>query len=83
MMKGSKFYMEYLFFFLIDEFGYDQNCLNFYSFNGFCINIDFEIKRKKRVVFYNFFVMEEKFKSIFKNSFKWIKNKFFGDDNSI
>ncbi|KAG2275906.1 hypothetical protein Bca4012_043956 [Brassica carinata] len=83
MMKGSKSYTEYSSSFSTDEFGYDQNRSNSYSFNGPCINTDPEIKRKKRVASYNLFATEEKLKSTLKNGFKWIKNKFSGDDNSI
>ncbi|KAJ0040801.1 hypothetical protein Pint_27034 [Pistacia integerrima] len=35
-----------------------------------------EMKRRKRVAAYNMYVMEGKFKSSMRNSFKWIKNKF-------
>ncbi|KAF3440491.1 hypothetical protein FNV43_RR18775 [Rhamnella rubrinervis] len=35
-----------------------------------------ELKRRKRVASYNTYAMEGKFKSSFRNSFKWIKSKF-------
>ncbi|OMP12104.1 hypothetical protein COLO4_03470 [Corchorus olitorius] len=39
-----------------------------------------ELKRRKRVASYNMYTMEGKLKSSFRNSFKWIKTKFVGDD---
>ncbi|KAL2922498.1 RNA-directed RNA polymerase L [Bienertia sinuspersici] len=57
-----------------------------YSFNGPSNNVDefgssgnLESKRKKRVASYNLYAMEGKLKSTFRNSFKWIKSKFYDD----
>lgn len=57
-----------------------------YTFNGPSNNGDEfggsgnpEMKRKKRVASYNMYAMEGKLKSTFRNSFKWIKSKFYDD----
>ncbi|XP_019057296.1 PREDICTED: uncharacterized protein LOC109116395 [Tarenaya hassleriana] len=78
-MKGSKSYSEYSSNFSA-EFGY-QDGSGSYSFNGPCGKADPEMKRKKRIASYNLFATEEKIKNSLKNSFKWIKSKFSGDDN--
>lgn len=53
-----------------------------YSFNGPSIEGDVlatdgnpEVKRRKRIASYNMYTIEAKFKSSFRSSFKWIKNK--------
>lgn len=57
-----------------------------FSFNGpsnsgdeFGASGNPELKRKKRVASYNMYSMEGKLKSTFRNSFKWIKSKFYDD----
>ncbi|KAK2970911.1 hypothetical protein RJ640_012525 [Escallonia rubra] len=55
------------------RFGFEDRTKS-YSFNGQGDNP--EVKRRKRVASYNMYSMEGKLKSSFRNSFKWIKNKF-------
>ncbi|MFS7969460.1 hypothetical protein Hanom_Chr09g00809411 [Helianthus anomalus] len=47
-----------------------------FSFNGPEDRDNPEVKRRKRVASYNMYTKEGKLKSSFRNSFKWIKNKF-------
>lgn len=63
--------------------GFGEIRSNSYNFNGpsqngsgFYASNDAEFKRKKRIKAYNGFTVESKLKSSFRNSFKWIKNKF-------
>ncbi|KAI4365482.1 hypothetical protein MLD38_021463 [Melastoma candidum] len=38
-----------------------------------------ELKRRRRVTFYNMYTVEDKLKSSLRSSFKWIKSKFIND----
>lgn len=66
------------------EFGQldDEDGVKAYSFNGRADSgkldgmVNPEEKRRKRVASYNMIAMEGKVKMCFRNSFKWIKNKF-------
>ncbi|KAM7279770.1 hypothetical protein ACFE04_006904 [Oxalis oulophora] len=70
-MEKSKSFPQY------SSFSSSELGTNSYSFNGPIDDKEnSELKRKKRVASYNVFTMEGKVKSSFRNSFKWIKNKF-------
>ncbi|KAL1295421.1 hypothetical protein HN51_029845 [Arachis hypogaea] len=79
-MEKSKSFPEYSCSY--SEFGFRERS-NSYSFNGptekgggFSAASDPELKRKKRIKAYNVLTSEGKLKTSFRNSFKWIKNKF-------
>ncbi|XP_076947844.1 uncharacterized protein LOC143619908 [Bidens hawaiensis] len=56
-------------------FGQKDDGSRSYAFNG-PLASDGEMKRKKRIAEYNMFTTGTKMKSVVKDSFKWIKNKF-------
>ncbi|GAB2282968.1 hypothetical protein Dimus_017501 [Dionaea muscipula] len=63
------------------QYGFDELPKS-YSFNGpssrgeeFGAAADPEMKRKKRVAFYNMYTMEGKVKLSLRKSYKWIKGK--------
>ncbi|KAM0034200.1 hypothetical protein Hdeb2414_s0016g00494751 [Helianthus debilis subsp. tardiflorus] len=74
-MEKSKSFPNYSTPYMEARFAFEDRNKSF-SFNGPEDRDNPELKRRKRVASYNMYTKEGKLKSSFRNSFKWIKNKF-------